>query len=122
VNNLPLDKYPYVCYIYTMMNDMSNPTNHDARISCEEAFTEDMGPAHWANETEHPPTTPEGYELDPVWGPICGAVRPVQPTHKEVAGVCEDAPCCGCCGGSMDDGYGTYADDAWHDANEYPEW
>ena len=45
-----------------------------------------------------------------------------QPSHKEVAGVCEDAPCCGCCGGSMDDGYGTYADDAWHDANEYPEW
>ena len=80
-----------------MMNDMSNPTNHDARISCEEAFTEDMGPAHWANEPE-------------------------QPTHKEVAGVCEDAPCCGCCGGSMDDGYGTYADDAWHDANEYPDW
>jgi hypothetical protein len=21
-----------------------------------------------------------------------------QPSHKEVAGVCEDAPCCGCCG------------------------
>ena len=33
-----------------------------------------------------------------------------QPSHKEVAGVCEDAPCCGCCGGSMDEGYGTYAD------------
>ncbi len=41
--------------------------------------------------------------------------------HK---GQCEDAPCCGCCGdgGSMDDGYGTYADDAWHDAHEYPDW
>jgi len=21
-----------------------------------------------------------------------------QPSYKEVAGVCEDAPCCGCCG------------------------
>jgi hypothetical protein len=37
-------------------------------------------------------------------------------------GVCEDAPCCGCCGGSIEDGYGSPADDAWHDANEYPEW
>ena len=45
-----------------------------------------------------------------------------QPTHKEVAGVCEDAPCCGCCGGSTEDGYGSPADDAWHDANEYPDW
>ena len=23
---------------------------------------------------------------------------------------------------SMNDGHGTLADDAWHDANEYPEW
>lgn len=23
---------------------------------------------------------------------------------------------------SMNDGYGTPADDAWHDANEYPDW
>jgi len=45
-----------------------------------------------------------------------------QPTHKEVAGVCEDAPCCGCCGSYEEDGYGSPADDAWHDANEYPEW
>jgi hypothetical protein len=22
----------------------------------------------------------------------------------------------------MDDGYGSYADDAWHDAQEYPWW
>ena len=25
-------------------------------------------------------------------------------------------------GDSIDDGYGTYADDAWHDAHEYPQW
>jgi len=81
-------------YIILMMND--DHSNH-ARISCEETFTEDMGPADWANEPE-------------------------QPTHKEVAGVCEDAPCCGCCGGDMSDGYGSPADDAWHDANEYPDW
>ena len=31
-----------------------------------------------------------------------------------------DAPCCG--GDSMDDGYGTWADEAWHDAQEYPDW
>ena len=36
--------------------------------------------------------------------------------------ICEDAPCCGCCGDSIDDGYGSLADDAWHDANEYPDW
>lgn len=86
-----------------IMNDMNNPTSHDSRISCEEVFTEDMGPATWANEPEQP--QPE-------------------PSHKEVAGQCEDAPCCGCCGdgGSIDDGYGTYADDAWHDAQSYPEW
>ncbi len=82
---------------------MNNDHNHDARISCEETFTEDMGPATWANEPEPQPEPPKG-------------------------GRCEDAPCCGCCddgphyGGSMDDGYGTYADDAWHDANEYPDW
>jgi len=23
---------------------------------------------------------------------------------------------------TMDDGYGSLADDAWHDANEYPDW
>lgn len=105
---------------------MNNDHNHDARISCEEVFTEDMGPATWANESEHPPTIPEGHELDPVWGPINGAVRPVQstPPIEPNKGRCEDAPCCGCCddGGSLDDGYGTYADDAWHDAHEYPEW
>ena len=77
--------------------------NHEdfSRASCEEVFTADMGPATWANEPEQP--QPE-------------------PSHKEVTGQCEDAPCCGCCGGSMDDGYGSYADDAWHDAHEYPDW
>ena len=79
-----------------MMNDNNN--GH-ARISCEEIFTEDTGPADWANEPEQP-----------------------QPSHKEIAGVCEDAPCCGCCGGGIEDGYGSPADDAWHDANEYPDW
>ena len=44
--------------------------NHDARISCEETFTEDMGPATWANEPE---------------------------PQSEPRGRCEDAPCCGCC-------------------------
>ena len=45
-----------------------------------------------------------------------------QAPAEQVKGTCEDAPCCGCCGDSVDDGYGTYADDAWHDAHEYPEW
>ncbi len=59
-------------------------------------------------------------------------LRDMMPTSEELyaeqapvdqpKGVCEDAPCCGCCGDSVDDGYGTYADDAWHDAHEYPEW
>ena len=44
------------------------------------------------------------------------------PSYKEQHGRCEDAPCCGCCGDGMDDGYGSPADDAWHDANEYPDW
>jgi len=83
------------CYILPMMN-------HEdfSRASCEEVFTADMGPATWANEPEQP--QPE-------------------PSHKEVTGQCEDAPCCGCCGdgGSIDDGYGTYADDAWHDAQSW---
>ena len=90
------------------MQMMNNDHNHDARISCEETFTADMGPADWANEPEPQP----------------------EPSHKEVAGVCEDAPCCGCCGDPgpyehsqmCEDGYGTYADDAWHDAHEYPDW
>ena len=80
-----------------MMNEL-----HDMiRVSCDEAVTEDMGPATWANEPEQP--QPE-------------------PSHKEQHGRCEDAPCCGCCGGSIEDGYGSPADDAWHDANEYPDW
>ena len=76
---------------------MNNDHNHDARISCEETFTADQGPADWANEPEPPKR-----------------------------GQCEDAPCCGCCvpddGGTVDDGYGTWADEAWHDAQEYPDW
>ena len=66
---------------------------HDMiRVSCEEAITPDV------------------------------EAQLEQPSHKEAAGVCEDAPCCGCCGGSIEDGYGSPADDAWHDANEYPDW
>ena len=60
-----------------MNNDMNNPTNHDSRTSCEEFYTEDMGPATWANEPE--------------------------PSYKEQHGRCEDAPCCGCCGPYGDD-------------------
>ena len=90
-----------------MNNDMSNPTNHDARISCEEVFTEDMGPATWANE----PTQP---------------TEPSEADYDEANARCEDAPCCGCCPSSndysADDGYGSPAADAWHDAHEYPEW
>ena len=98
------------------MNDL-----HDMiRVSCEEAITPAI--AAQLEMTEQASAIPEGYELDPVWGPINGALRPLQPTHKEVAGVCEDAPCCGCCGDSTEDGYGSPADDAWHDANEYPDW
>ena len=78
-----------------MNNDMSNPTNHNARISCEEFYTEDMGPATWVNE-------------DP---------KPDQPK-----GQCEDAPCCGCCGPTYDEVADSYAADAWHDAHEYPAW
>jgi len=81
-----------------MMNNDNG--NHDARISCEETTTEDMGPATWANEPEPtPPTEPKG--------------------------ECEDAPCCGCCGDegpSYDDVADSYAADAWHDAHEYPDW
>ena len=87
-----------------MLND-----NHDTRISCEETFTADMGPANWANEPGTQPTEPTEADFD------------------EANARCEDAPCCGCCGpehdgGSIDDGYGSPADDAWHDANEYPDW
>ena len=100
-----------------MNNDMSNPTNHDARTSCEEAFTEDMGPADWANEE----TPRERFERE------VGSDDELDEQHEPMGGQCEDAPCCGCCGpeaddGSIDDGYGTYADDAWHDAQSYPEW
>lgn len=75
-----------------MMND-----EFKNEMPTSQEFYADQAPADWANE-------------DP---------KPDQPK-----GQCEDAPCCGCCGdgGSIDDGYGTYADQAWHDAHEYPEW
>ena len=37
-------------------------------------------------------------------------------------GVCEDAPCCGCCGPTYDAVAESYAAAAWHAAHEYPEW
>jgi hypothetical protein len=55
-------------------------------------------------------------------GPATWANEPEPATHKEAHGRCEDAPCCGCCGGYEEEGYGSPADDAWHEANEYPEW
>ena len=86
------------------MNDL-----HDMiRISCEETITPDT-----EAQLEH--------EAQPELAEALGAAYG-EPSHKEVAGVCEDAPCCGCCGGSIEDGYGSPADDAWHDANEYPDW
>ena len=55
--------------------------------------------------------------------------EPTEPTeadYDEANARCEDAPCCGCCPSSndyaADDGYGSPAADAWHDAHEYPEW
>ena len=98
-----------------MNNDMSNPTNHNARISCEEFYTEDMGPATWANEAETPR---ERFERE------VGSDDHLD--TPQYAGRCEDAPCCGCCPSSndyaADDGYGANAADAWHDAHEYPAW
>jgi hypothetical protein len=87
-----------------MMNDM----NDMVHVGCEEMISADDEAQMEYERAEHERAEREA--------------QAQQPSHKEVAGVCEDAPCCGCCGGSMDDGYGTYADDAWHDANEYPEW
>tara|TARA_Y100000310_G_scaffold238659_1_gene242142 strand:+ start:233 stop:430 length:198 start_codon:yes stop_codon:yes gene_type:complete len=59
-------------------------------------------------------------------------LRDMMPTSEELyaeqapvdqpKGVCEDAPCCGCCGPSYDEVAESYAADAWHDAHEYPEW
>lgn len=86
-----------------MMNNDNG--NHDARISCEETTTEDMGPATWANEPSE--------------------AQPEPTTHKEAYGRCEDAPCCGCCGdggSSYDEVADNHAADAWHDAHEYPDW
>ena len=58
---------------------MNNDHNHDARTSCEETFTEDMGPATWANEPDQD-VHGQGHWQEP-----------------EQRGRCEDAPCCGCC-------------------------
>ena len=74
---------------------------HDMiRVSCEEAITPDTE-AQMEHEAQQAQTLP---------------------SYKEQHGRCEDAPCCGCCGSDYSDGYGTPADDAWHDANEYPDW
>ena len=74
---------------------MMNELHDMIRVSCEEAITPDT-----EAQMEHE----------------------AQPSYKEQHGRCEDAPCCGCCGGGIEDGYGSPADDAWHDANEYPDW
>ena len=100
---------------------MNDELNDMIQISCEETIPPDIEAQ--LEMTEQASAIPEGYELDPVWGPINGALRPLQPTHKEVTSVCEDAPCCGCCGGSIEDGDAFHLGaDAWHDANEYPDW
>ena len=82
-----------------MMNDL-----HDMiQVSCEEAITPDVEAQLETVEqakAQRFQRTEEGS-----WGKAC-----------------EDAPCCGCCGGGIEDGYGSPADDAWHDANEYPDW
>jgi hypothetical protein len=81
-----------------MMSDL-----HDMiRVSCEETITPDT-----EAQLEH-----EAQQAQP---------QP-QPSYKEQHGRCEDAPCCGCCGDGTEDGYGSPADDAWHDAHEYPDW
>jgi hypothetical protein len=83
---------------------------HDMiRISCEETITPDTE-AQLEHEAQEAKAQRFQRTEEGSWG------RP-----------CEDAPCCGCCGpeadgGSIDDGYGSPADDAWHDANEYPDW
>ena len=51
-----------------MNNDHSH--NHDARISCEEVFSEDMGSADWANEPVEPkPSTWRDAKLGG-WSPV----------------------------------------------------
>jgi hypothetical protein len=83
---------------------------HDMiRISCEETITPDTE-AQLEHEAQEAKAQRFQRTEEGSWG------RP-----------CEDAPCCGCCGpeadgGSIDDGWGSPADDAWHDANEYPDW
>jgi hypothetical protein len=84
-----------------MMNDL-----HDMiQVSCEEAITPDV-----EAQLEQP-------ELAEALGVAYG-----EPSNKAYGERCEDAPCCGCCSSYEDDGYGSPADDAWHDANEYPDW
>tara|TARA_R110002110_G_scaffold248716_2_gene464893 strand:- start:1161 stop:1418 length:258 start_codon:yes stop_codon:yes gene_type:complete len=85
-----------------MMNDNLQDM---IQVSCEEAITPDV-----EAQLEQP-------ELAEALGAAYG-----EPSYKETHGRCEDAPCCGCCGNHEEDGYGSPADDAWHEAQEYPEW
>jgi len=78
---------------------------HDMiRISCEETITPDTE-AQLEHEAQQPKAQRFQRTEEGSWGKVC-----------------EDAPCCGCCGEDISDGYGTLADDAWHDAHEYPDW
>jgi len=65
-----------------------NDKFRDMMPDCAEAFTEDMGPAHWANESDTAGEQSKNEDSD----------------------------------FDYSDGYGSPADDAWHDANEYPDW
>ena len=98
---------------------MNNDHSHDARISCEETITEDMGPATWANEPEQPQPEPSRTDGD-YWEQLVmrAASKPEQPKkpfYADAKAEFGDGP-------DYSDGYGTPADDAWHDANEYPDW
>ena len=53
--------------------------NHDARISCEETFTEDMGPATWANK----PEMPDMVSIDKAFGDFAKAC-------DKAVGKCQD--------------------------------
>jgi hypothetical protein len=96
-----------------MMNDL-----HDMiRVSCEEAITPDT-----EAQMEHEAQQAEAHEAQQAEAHWANQAALPEASYREQHGRCEDAPCCGCCGGGMEDGYGSPADDAWHDANEYPDW
>jgi len=85
------------------------------QVSCEETFTEDMGPADWANEPEMPSTWREAK--------TGGFIPPEQEStvnlHSNAFGrFCEDAPCCGCCPASSDFELDPTNDDHWTSFNE----